>query len=175
MIRNWLVLDANEEIVDRFEGPQSHSEAVVAFLNAPYGQLRFRSGVYFKEVGTGRITRIENGPLDTIRDDAWRVLDMYPEQASVLRSRLMNGKFEGVEIGEEGDALDLNGTIAKEIGTTWKEIYDKLLIDADGGREESPAERWFSVIAEGDTPKNSLWSRMAVKWIDEWVESKKGC
>lgn len=164
MIKTWQVLDANQEIIDRFEGPEKQDEAIASFLHA-HPQVVLRLAAYLKEVESGQVTRIEDCPLDCFRYDVWRVFDMFPDQALTVRSRLADGMFDGTEIGEEGDILDLYGIIANAKGWRWESVYHKLLMFG----QETPSEHWFFAIAEGDTPEKCFYSRLALKWIDEWA------
>ena len=104
--------------------------------------------------------------LSTIRNDVWAVLLFAPNEVMDLRKALIDGKVDGSVY--EGECACLVGTIAKS-----RSCKPDLLPEAirpDSGRA---AERFFMGIKKGDTPETNQVSKIAVEWVDTWLEQMK--
>jgi uncharacterized protein YjbI with pentapeptide repeats len=101
---------------------------------------------------------VTDADLQSFKDDIWQVLDKNPAEVTGLLAALNEGRVNGaVYIGA---CACLVGTIANLRGVG----VSTLTCDA-----ERPAERWFMMIAEGDTPETCFASAKAVEWIVEWM------
>jgi len=85
---------------------------------------------------------------------------------------LVAGKINGSIY--QGDCACLAGTIAKhrgisdiESGQTIKENGIAFRVDSD-----SPRERWFMNIKEGDTPETNQCAKFALEWINEAISMR---
>jgi hypothetical protein len=75
-----------------------------------------------------------------------------------LLKALQEGRVDGSTY--IGACACLVGTIANLRGVA----FSTLKYDAS-----RPAERWFLMIAEGDTPETCFASAKAVEWVQEWL------
>ena len=89
------------------------------------------------------------------KHDIWGVLAYAPGEVDNLIRAITRGEIDGSCY--DGECCCLCGTLEKGIG------YEIPVRDY-----ESPAEQWFSMITQGDTPKNNQASAMALEWIQEW-------
>lgn len=103
--------------------------------------------------------------LSAIRDDFFNVLSTAPVEVAGLREAIMSGKIDGSTY--TGDCACLVGTIAKIKHCDYKEIPN---LSPNSSR---PIERFFLAIKKGDNPENSQLSKLAVEWLDIWVENRK--
>jgi len=99
--------------------------------------------------------------LTTIRDDLWAVLSSTPAEVVGLRSAIMEGRIDGSTY--EGDCACLVGTLANLRHCKYDEI------PALKPNSSRPIELFFLSIRKGDTPETSQFSKLALKWIDEWL------
>lgn len=103
--------------------------------------------------------------LEFIRDDIWAVLSSSPKEVAGLRQALIDGKVDGSTY--VGDCACLVGTIAN---------VRKCSIDELPILKKNPtraAERFFMGIKKGDKPKTNQVSKLALQWVDEWLENMK--
>jgi hypothetical protein len=82
-----------------------------------------------------------------------------------LRKAIVEGRIDGSTYG--GDCACLCGTIANERKCTVDELGN---IKPDSSR---PAERFFMGIKPGDTPETNPASKIALEWLDTFVEQTK--
>ena len=101
--------------------------------------------------------------LTPIRDDFWAVLSSAPKEVHGLRKAIIEGRINGSSY--EGECACLVGTIANIRGVNY-ETLQNLRPDA-----RRPAERFFLAIKKGDLPKTNQFSKLALEWIDEWLEN----
>ncbi len=102
--------------------------------------------------------------LRVIKHDIWGVLLQSRAEVPFLRQALLEGKVDGSVY--QGECSCLCGTLAKAQGKT------------DGStlpfaNASSPAERWFLAIRKGDTPENNPVAKLALQWVDEFLELTK--
>jgi hypothetical protein len=103
--------------------------------------------------------------LSPIRDDYWLVLLNAAQEIPALREALVNGKVDGSVY--DGACACLVGTIAN----ARKCCFNSLVNIKPNSRR--PIERFFLGIDQGDTPETSQFSKLAVQWLDEFVEVQK--
>lgn len=93
--------------------------------------------------------------LRGFKHDIWAVLQYAPHEVPNLIKAIKEGEIDGSCY--EGECCCLCGTLEKGLDENI-EVRDA----------NSPAEQWFSMIKEGDTPENNKASKMALEWIEEW-------
>jgi uncharacterized protein YjbI with pentapeptide repeats len=103
--------------------------------------------------------------LTAIRDDLWSVLSAAPCEVSGLRLALAEGRVDGSQY--QGSCACLIGTIANLRGCVYR-CMGKLQPNA-----ERPSERFFLAILPGSTPSTSQHAKLAVEWIDQWLDNIK--
>ena len=101
--------------------------------------------------------------LTSIRDDIWAVLSGAPREVAALRQALIEGRVDGSSY--RGECACLVGTLANAAKI---DIGDMKAITPNHNR---PAERFFMGIKEGDTPQTCQTSKLALQWVDEWLEN----
>ena len=104
---------------------------------------------------------LRDADLSAIRDDLFDVLDSAPDEVPAVLAALRAGKVDGSTYS--GECSCLVGTIATTRG---KGINDLGALVPNSDR---PAERWFYGIRVGDTPENSVISRITAEWIEQWI------
>ncbi len=107
---------------------------------------------------------LRRADLSIIRTDYWDALSKAPKEISGLRVLLIAGKVNGSTY--EGDCACLVGTIANVAHCN----YSNMNLKPDSSR---PVERFFIGINTGDTPETSQFSKLAVEWLDEFLEMCK--
>ena len=120
------------------------------------------SGANLSGANLSRANLSEN-QLTQFRDDIWAVLSSAPLEVKGLRQALIDGKVDGSTY--TGECACLVGTIAKVANKNYESLP---VLKPNSSR---PAEVFFTFIKEGDTPKKSEWSKMALGWIDQWLEN----
>ena len=104
--------------------------------------------------------------LQEIRKDFQAEVAKLPAELPALRAALVEGRINGSSYTEE--CCCLAGTLAKACGisevSTGSCIND-FVVDSD-----SPRERWFLGIAQGDTPETSQISAITLEWLDEVMD-----
>ena len=78
-----------------------------------------------------------------------------------LRNALVEGRVNGLLY--EGDCACLKGTIANIRQCHYKGLGAGMVFSSS-----LPAEQWFAMIKEGDTPENNQASKLSVEWLDEF-------
>ena len=102
--------------------------------------------------------------LKPIQNDFYRVISEYPNEVPALREAVIEGRIDGLVYS--GECACLCGTIAKAKGMrTGKDLPEASI--------NSPIERFFLGIQEGDTPETSQLSAIVLEWIDEFVSNTK--
>ena len=104
--------------------------------------------------------------LTICRDDLWAVLSAAPKEVEGLRKALLEGKVDGSHY--QGECACLVGTIANLRGCFYEKMEN---LRPDSNRQ---SERFFLNISKGDTPDTNKFSKLAVDWIDQWLENMKG-
>ena len=131
---------------------------VLALLSAPLPRASHADETF-------RRTDLRGADLVIVRDDLWAVLSAAPKEVAGLRQALMEGRVDGSVY--TGECTCLVGTIAKVAGCEYSAMP---LLKPDPSR---PAERFFLGISKGDTPDKSQAAKLAVEWIDTWLENVK--
>jgi len=101
--------------------------------------------------------------LDAIQVDYYDVLSRAPDEVPALLQALRGGKIDGSTY--MGECACLVGTIAKVRKCDYR---DMETLKPDFNR---PAERWFTAIKKGDTPKTNPVAALVETWTEEWVRS----
>ncbi len=109
---------------------------------------------------------LRDADLSIIRDDLWAVLSASPAEVEGLRQSIIDGKIDGSTY--EGPCACLVGTIANVRHCKYN------LIPSLTPNSSRPAERFFLAIKPGDTPENSQFSKLALKWVDQWLANMRG-
>lgn len=104
--------------------------------------------------------------LVIVRDDVWAVLSSAPSEVVGLRKAIIDGKIDGKTY--DGECACLVGTLANTRHCNYNAIP---LLQPDSSR---PAERFFLAIKPGDTPEKSQAAKLALEWIDQWLENMRG-
>lgn len=108
---------------------------------------------------------------DAARADIRKILLRAPDEVVGVRDALVEGRIEGSVYN--GERCCLVGTIARLRGiSTLRQALCLPLERAIQYNEERPAERFFLNISAGDTPKTNGYSKLALKWIDEWIDEQ---
>ncbi len=108
-------------------------------------------------------TILSKANLDAIQVDYYDVLSRAPDEAPALLQALRDGKIDGSTY--EGECACLVGTIAKVRKVSYT---DMETLKPDSSRL---AERWFTAIKKGDTPKTNPVAALVETWTEEWVRS----
>jgi uncharacterized protein YjbI with pentapeptide repeats len=103
--------------------------------------------------------------LRAIKHDVWGVLLQARKEVPFLRQALIDGKVNGSTYS--GECACLCGTIANAQGE------GKAGDDLPYADSSSLAERFFLAIREGDKPENNGAAKIALAWIDEFIELTK--
>ena len=109
-----------------------------------------------------RGANLSEANLTPIRDDIWAVLSASPAEVPGLREAIVAGRVDGTAY--EGDCACLVGTLANARHCHYTQIPG---LTPNAWR---PAESFFLCIQKGSTPKNSQHAKLAVEWIDEWLD-----
>jgi hypothetical protein len=105
---------------------------------------------------------LEGADLAVIKHDFWAGLLLAPKEIHGLRSALVEGRINGTQY--EGECACFVGTIANVAHVRYTDL-PKLKPD-----QSRPIERFFLGIKQGDTPETSQFSKLAVEWLDEFIE-----
>jgi hypothetical protein len=105
---------------------------------------------------------LEGADLAVIKHDFWAGLLLAPKEIHGLRSALVEGRINGTQY--EGECACFVGTIANVAHVRYTDL-PKLKPD-----HSRPIERFFLGIKQGDTPETSQFSKLAVEWLDEFIE-----
>jgi len=108
-------------------------------------------------------TILSKANLDAIQVDYYDVLSRAPDEVPALLQALRDGKIDGSTY--EGECACLVGTIAKVRKVSYT---DMKTLKPNATR---PAERWFTAIKKGDTPKTNPVAALVETWTEEWVRS----
>ena len=93
--------------------------------------------------------------LRSFKHDIWAVCSYAVHEVPNIIKSIKEGKIDGSAY--EGDCCCLCGTLEKGLKS-----------ELDIRDASSPAEQWFSMISEGDTPDNNFASQKALEWIEEF-------
>ena len=99
--------------------------------------------------------------LQIFKTDFFDTLLRAPKEIDGLRNALVEGRVNGSLY--EGVCACLKGTIANIRKCYHEELGAGIVCDSS-----LPAEQWFAMIKEGDTPKTNQASRLSVEWLDEF-------
>src|SRR4051812_38650117 len=108
---------------------------------------------------------LRGADLTPIRDDIWAVLSAAPAEVSALIDALKNGRVDGSTY--EGACACLVGTLANARQTHYQNLGT---VKPNSSR---PAECFFMGIHKGDTPETNQFSRLALEWSQEWLETMR--
>jgi uncharacterized protein YjbI with pentapeptide repeats len=112
-----------------------------------------------------RGSSLRGSDLQSIRDDLWAVLSSSPNEVEGLLLALKEGRIDGSTY--TGMCACLIGTLAN---IRHCNVNEMPVLKQNSYR---PAERFFLGINKGDIPKNNQFSKLAVEWIEQWLESIK--
>jgi hypothetical protein len=98
--------------------------------------------------------------LSFFKNDLWAVLLKQKNEAAGVLESLNAGKIDGSTYF--GECACLVGTIANIKKCT----KDDLIVKPDASR---PAEKWFTMIKPGMTPKNNSTAKITAEWIEEFL------
>ena len=99
--------------------------------------------------------------MQIFKTDFFDTLLRAPKEINGLRNALVEGRVNGSIY--EGACACLKGTIANIRQCHYEELGAGMVCDSS-----LPAEQWFAMIKEGDTPENNQASRLSVEWLDEF-------
>ena len=105
---------------------------------------------------------LSDADLSDIKNDLWAVLCTQPLEVAGLRAALIAGTINGSTY--EGECACLVGTIANVAKCKYTALPH---LTPDSNR---PSERFFLAINKGDTPETNQVSKLAVEWIDQWLD-----
>ena len=108
-----------------------------------------------------RNANLTGADLQTFKTDFFDTLLRAPKEIEGLRKALVEGRVNGSLY--EGVCACLKGTIANIRQCYHEELGAGIVCDSS-----LPAEQWFAMIKEGDTPETNQASRLSVEWIDEF-------
>jgi hypothetical protein len=98
--------------------------------------------------------------LSFFKNDLWAVLLKQKNEAAGVLESLNAGKIDGSTYS--GECACLVGTIANIKKCT----KNDLIVKPDASR---PAEKWFTMIKPGMTPKNNSTAKITAEWIEEFL------
>jgi uncharacterized protein YjbI with pentapeptide repeats len=105
--------------------------------------------------------------LTDIKNDMFIVLLHAIPEIKFLKQNIIEGKIHGSTY--EGECACLSGTLKngskKSNGNLEKIVSDNIMSCRNSSR---PIERFFLAIKIGDTPETSQFSKLALKWIEEF-------
>ena len=105
------------------------------------------------------------------RQDIHKILSLAPSEVVGVRDALVAGKIDGRMY--DGECRCLVGTIAKLRGiSVIQQASFYPLEKAIRADETRPAEKFFVYIQEGETPETNGYARLALRWIDEWIDEQ---
>jgi hypothetical protein len=107
-----------------------------------------------------RSADLRSADLSVIKNDMFVVLLNGINEIKHLKQSLIDGKIDGSVY--DGECACLNGTLCQ---TAYNGEKDRLISIRDSAR---PIERFFLGISKGNTPENSQFSALALKWINEF-------
>jgi hypothetical protein len=116
--------------------------------------------------------------LTEAKADFMEVCSKFPNEVGALRRAIIDGRINGSLYG--GPCACLKGTLAN---AKWGvlprvfaagEKYDMERLEAFGIPCDSdlPAEKFFYLIMQGDTPETCEFSAIALGWCDEFIRSR---
>ena len=103
--------------------------------------------------------------LTPIRDDIWAVLSSAPLEVAALIEALKTGRVDGSTYS--GECSCLVGTIAAA-----RKVNHSQLPGLTPNSERA-AERFFIGIRKGDTPETSQFSKLAMEWAQDWLDTQR--
>jgi hypothetical protein len=106
---------------------------------------------------------LEDANLSVIKKDYFDVLIKAIPEITNLRKSIVDGKIDGSTY--EGECACLCGTLENN-----HEIKQVIYDQRDWNR---PIERFFLAINKGDTPETSQFSKLALIWLDEFIDTIK--
>ncbi len=107
----------------------------------------------------------ESGALESIRFDFFGRMLVLKSEVEALKQSLIKGEINGSSY--TGQCCCFMGTVAKSANCEYTELPG---IKPDAS---SDTERWFMAIKIGDTPKNSLFVKQTVEWINQFQKLTK--
>ena len=106
---------------------------------------------------------LQDANLVGIKEDFFMRLSLAKAEVADLYDYLIQGKINGSLY--EGECACFCGTVAKIRGEKYDKMTNKLAPDGN-----SPTERWFLGVREGDTPQNSQISAITAEWMREFMK-----
>ena len=105
------------------------------------------------------------------RQDIRKILALAPSEVVGVRDALVADKINGNLY--EGECCCLVGTIAKLRGISVQtQCWFYPLERAIRADPERPAEQFFASIREDETPETNGYAKLALSWIDEWIDEQ---
>ena len=140
------------------------AKADLSYVNLSYADLSYANLSYANlrsaDLSYADLTEKQ---LRWFRDDIWAVLSSSPKEVAGLRTALNEGRVNGSTY--HGECCCLVGTLAHERKCSYDEIPG---LTPDSSR---PAEVWFYGINKGDTPETNRLSKLALEWVNQWLEN----
>jgi hypothetical protein len=133
------------------------SYANLSYANLSYANLSYANLSY---------ANLSYANLSSIKEDFFKRLALAKGEIVGLLDALVRGKVDGTSY--TGQCACFVGTIANIRKENYQELTCDLRPNAD-----SPTERWFMGIREGDTPESNQVSKIVRDWIKEFSESEK--
>jgi hypothetical protein len=99
------------------------------------------------------------------RDDLWAVVSYSPCEAQGLRDRIADGKIDGSTY--TGECACLSGSLEAEA-----KIHNRIF-NSDLRDSSRPIEKFFLAIKIGDKPSKSQFAKLALEWVDQWLELQR--
>ena len=143
------------------------TEADLTMVNLTRADLRY-SNLTGANLTGANLTRTDltranltGTDLQIFKTDFFDTLLRAPKEIDGLRNAIVEGRVNGSLY--EGVCACLKGTIANIRKCHHEELGAGIVCDSS-----LPAEQWFAMIKEGDTPETNQASRLSVEWIDEF-------
>jgi uncharacterized protein YjbI with pentapeptide repeats len=115
---------------------------------------------------------LQSADLEPIRQDVLAVLIAAPHEVVGLRQAFAEGRING-SIYEDGECVCLIGTAERLQAQRLEGSPFNKPIPGLVRASSRPAERFVYGLQPGDTPENSQFSALMVKWIDEFLAAAR--
>lgn len=118
-------------------------DANLAYTNMWYANIKY--------------ARMRDADLKQIKEDLFEKLKIAKNEAVGLYDHIIRGKIDG----------SCYETVAK----LRKEDYERMSIDLKPNLN-TPTEKWFTGISQGDTPDNNQVSSITAEWLREFMDKE---
>jgi len=99
--------------------------------------------------------------VQSFKTDFFDILLRAPKEIEGVRLALVDGRVNGSTYS--GECACLVGTIGNVRGVEYDNLGNGITPNSS-----RPAEQWFMMIKQGDTPENNHASKLAIEWLDEF-------